>query len=134
MKTVFYVMLCLPVIAVLVFSGCGDSSGMGQVEGVVTIDGKPAPAGLEITFSPEDGGQPSYGHTDQAGHYVMMQPGDNPGVPVGMCTVYITPEIEDIENDTIMEIPMPREYTDQSTQKFEVKPGKQEHSFDIPTK
>src|SRR3982751_1115697 len=51
--------LCLTVACLLAFSGCGDGKiGRNKVNGVVTVDGKPA-AGMMVIFVPE-GGTPEF--------------------------------------------------------------------------
>lgn len=118
---------------VLCTCGCGDSSDVGQVEGLVTIDGNPAPAGVQITFEPEGEATSSYAQTDAEGRYVMLLPGGDPGVAVGMCTIYVDSEIEDEDGSTVQTLRIPPEWGEGSTQKIDVKPGKQEKNLDITT-
>ena len=54
----------------VVFTGC-FSGNVGQVEGTLTLDGKPIP-NARISFSPVDGGRASMcENTDENGHYVL---------------------------------------------------------------
>jgi hypothetical protein len=60
---------CLAVL----LTGCGDSGPeLCEVEGTVTLDGKPV-AGAELTFVPQNVPTTmiSYGLTDDAGHYEL---------------------------------------------------------------
>ncbi|HVJ86634.1 MAG TPA: hypothetical protein VM452_13375 [Caulifigura sp.] len=53
--------------------GCGDGGPkLCEVEGTVTLDGKPVP-GAELTFIPQNvpTTMMSYGGTDEAGHYTL---------------------------------------------------------------
>jgi hypothetical protein len=55
------------VVLIACCAGCSD--GLASLEGVVTIDGEPAPAGVAIEFCPTGEGSPSYGTTDGQGRY-----------------------------------------------------------------
>ncbi|MFW6172061.1 MAG: carboxypeptidase-like regulatory domain-containing protein, partial [Planctomycetota bacterium] len=70
--------------------GCGDSGPeRGYVEGTVTMDGEPLPDAV-VTFQPEDTGRPSYGKTDENGHYELQYTSDKKGALVGMHRVTIS--------------------------------------------
>jgi hypothetical protein len=62
--------------ALVTLAGCGKGSSSDvkteQVEGVVTLDGKPVP-GATVTFSPvdENQGAPATGVTDDSGRYAL---------------------------------------------------------------
>jgi len=63
------VIACL---AIGALTGCSRSVG-ATAAGIVTIDGKPAPAGVRVDFEPQiKGGSSSYGFTDGAGKYELM--------------------------------------------------------------
>lgn len=69
-----------------VLLGCGLS--LCDVSGLVSIDGKPAPAGLKITFAPRDGtSEPILGVTENDGRYRLIHRSGRPGVPAGTYTV-----------------------------------------------
>jgi len=54
-------------------AGCGDGGPeLCEVEGTVTLDGKPVP-GAELTFIPQNvpATMMSYGGTDENGHYTL---------------------------------------------------------------
>jgi hypothetical protein len=63
----------VPVIfLVAVATGCGKPVG-AAVSGVVTIDGRPAPAGIRVDFEPQvANASSSTGYTDAEGRYTMM--------------------------------------------------------------
>jgi hypothetical protein len=57
----------------ILLAGCGDGGPqLCEVEGTVTLDGKPVP-GVELTFVPQNvpTTMVSYGLTDEAGHYEL---------------------------------------------------------------
>jgi hypothetical protein len=79
--------------------GCGGgavSAPTGEVQGVVTYQGKPVPD-VNVTFTP-DKGRPGYGTTDAQGKFTISTFGDRDGAVPGTHKVTIT--------DT-REIPMP---------------------------
>jgi hypothetical protein len=53
-----------------------------KVEGVLTYKGKPVPAGVQIDFSPENG-RPSWGETDDSGHFTLEYDRTQKGALVG---------------------------------------------------
>ncbi|GAA4431542.1 hypothetical protein [Bremerella cremea] len=82
---------CLFLLVLLVVTGCGGG-GLPSLSGVVTIDGKPAPAGVALQFSPTtDGGSPSYAQTDHSGHYVAQFSFNKPGIQIGEHSVKLIP-------------------------------------------
>jgi hypothetical protein len=70
-------------------SGCGggDELNVGEVEGVVTLDGKPLPNAV-VTFTPKAGGPSGVGKTDADGNYQLLTVNDL-GAVVGEHTVSI---------------------------------------------
>ncbi len=83
-------------LGLLLLSGCGGSGPrLAQVEGVVTLDGKPL-ANKSLMFSPIDGtaGNGAGGSSDADGKYSLnaMIPGatrDYPGIPPGRYRVMV---------------------------------------------
>jgi hypothetical protein len=73
----------------VLLTGCG--SGLNEVEGKVTLDGRTVP-GLEIRFEPKDPsvGTTAIGYTQADGTYKLHYPGDKTGAPAGEYTVTIT--------------------------------------------
>ena len=71
---------------VILAAGCSRGGVGATASGAVTIDGKPAPAGILIEFHPQvAGSSPSMGVTDASGRYVLkfnvnkvgVMPGDS---------------------------------------------------------
>lgn len=67
-------------------AGCSQGGVGATASGVLTIDGKPAPAGIMLEFQPQvAGSSPSMGITDANGRYVLkfnvntvgVMPGDS---------------------------------------------------------
>lgn len=89
MKKYQMVLNCFAVmLALMAIVGCGGSSkSLGSsVTGTVTVNGSPAPAGLNISFQPVgNDGAPSFGTTNSEGQYELQMsprlkgatPGDN---------------------------------------------------------
>ena len=89
MKKYQTVLSCFAVLVTLAaVVGCGGSSkSLGSsVTGTVTVNGSPAPAGLDISFQPVgNDGAPSFGTTNSEGQYDLQMsprlkgatPGDN---------------------------------------------------------
>jgi len=83
------VALACVAMAGLSLAGC-DAGGppMGQVTGLVTLDGKPLP-NAAVTFAPVDGGGPSSGITDASGNYELNAQ-DRKGALIGKHKVSVT--------------------------------------------
>ncbi len=74
----------------LAAAGCGSRVTRHSVEGVLTIDGKPVPQGLQVVFAPEGrDAEPSIGVTNDKGRYVMYERPGMKGLPVGKYVVSI---------------------------------------------
>tara|TARA_R110002095_G_scaffold159024_5_gene137861 strand:+ start:3014 stop:3442 length:429 start_codon:yes stop_codon:yes gene_type:complete len=81
--------------AVLSLGGCGGAGEkveLGQVSGVITLDGTPLSAATVI-FSPEKG-RPSRSKTGEDGRYDLQYTGDQKGALPGKHQVMITTETE----------------------------------------
>lgn len=82
----------LSVCAVLWLPGCGggmdDMPDIGQVSGVITLNGKPGTE-LMVTFQPENG-RPSYATTDETGAYELTYNSDVSGAKIGSNLVTIS--------------------------------------------
>jgi hypothetical protein len=61
--------------------GCGND-GLGQVTGVVTLDGQPLPDAL-LVFTPVRGGRPASARTDESGRYALVYSRDAEGAAIG---------------------------------------------------
>jgi hypothetical protein len=78
---------------ILPLAGCGgaDIPELGEVEGTVTIDGKPA-SGILVSFVPTAGGRPSSGITNDDGYYELQYSPQAMGALVGSHHVSIVSE------------------------------------------
>ena len=118
---------------VLLFvAGCGeDGPKLVPVEGTVTWNGKPL-AGAFVRFQPVDlSGAPSYGETDEDGHYVLKFTQKRDGAMPGMHTVSIETKNKLTKTAELL----PPEYNEKSTLQREVKDEKSTViNFDLPIK
>jgi hypothetical protein len=91
---VFTTLLLLP------NAGCSQSAGpeLGEVEGVVTIDGQPVES-TTVTFRPP-AGRKSRGYTDAEGRYSLIYLRDIRGALVGPHTVSIQFTAEQVAEAT----------------------------------
>ena len=117
--------------------GCGGSNDqpeLGEVEGIVTLDGKPLQDAY-VSFSPKEGdGATSTGETDGEGKFKLRYKRDTMGATVGTHVVRVW-TVEEDEGDSIDEatgkpIPKPKEivlsqYNEESILEKEVKEGPQ---------
>jgi hypothetical protein len=83
--------------------GCGgpsDQPELGQVTGMITLDGKPL-VGVAVVFQP-DSGRPARGMTDQDGKYELTYIRQTKGTKIGPNRVEIAPteegEADEFEN------------------------------------
>lgn len=89
-KSIGIVALRASVVTVLfTLTGCGN--GLSGLQGTVLVDGKPAPAGISLQFSPVGGGSPSYAETDAEGRYEAAFTFREKGIEVGEHIVSLTP-------------------------------------------
>ena len=79
-------------ILLLLSVGCGGDSNIGQVEGVVSLDGEPLKRAL-VCFYPTDG-RASAGQTDEEGHYELQYIRNVKGAVVGPHKVTISTYID----------------------------------------
>jgi hypothetical protein len=87
--------LCLPALLALLVplaAGCQREHPYGEVEGVVTLDGKPL-THAEVVFMPDpekgNSGRRSVALTDDHGHYRIASDVGRPGAPVGVHRVCV---------------------------------------------
>lgn len=129
-------LLVLMTIVVATVGGCGPRNA--AVSGKLTIDGKPAPAGLLVEFQPQaKGSSPSVGRTDAAGSYELWQTSTKKGIATGPCIVRVSiappsadrgppklpPELE--------KLTIPAKYGTASSLTYDIKPGTQTIDIDI---
>lgn len=75
---------------VSLMTGCGDN--LSSLQGQVTIDGRPAPAGLSLEFSPvAAGGSQSYASTNASGEYEASFTFREKGILPGEHIVHLVP-------------------------------------------
>lgn len=124
---------CLPAVV----AGCGQGVG-ATASGLVTIDGKPAPAGIRIDFQPQRAdGSPSMGITDQQGRYELFFTAARKGVLPGECLVRLSVIPEDDAAgiprvpEALKGVQIPDSYGLQSTLVRTVKPGRNQIDIEI---
>lgn len=118
----------------MLLAGCGSGSNTAQVDGEVTLDGKPLPD-IHVVFQPdntdtETKGVGSYGLTDNEGKFTLkLSDSERNGALVGEHTVTLsdkrTEDPEDSDAGKTANVPrsrIPRKYREQPPT-FEVKSG-----------
>ena len=111
--------------------GCGGSSDVGRVKGIVTLDGQ-AVADATVEFSPEGEGRPSTGMTDTDGHYDLAYTATETGAKIGKHTVTITTGgMKSDSNGNLTKVPetIPEKYNVKTELIVEVTSGKNTHDF-----
>ncbi len=121
----------------LILAGCSgpDIPSLGQVQGVVTLDGAPYP-NARVTFTPAQG-RPSDGVTDSSGKYELTYMADVKGAQLGDHTVSITTQYQAPENPgdaPPFKEPLPAKYHERSTLKATVNKGENQHDFQLVSK
>lgn len=121
--------------------GCGGPTGdrpdVGEVTGVVKMDGVPL-ANASVTFQPSSG-RPSRGVTNEEGQYELMYIRDDPGAKTGDHSVMIStyrsadPDAEDGPVQAMAET-VPAQYNIKTGLKANVKAGENEINFDLESK
>lgn len=132
--------------------GCGPSGSLpASVEGIVTINGAPAPKGLEVIFQPVGPGTTCYGYTDAEGRYSLSlnpskkgaQPGEN---TVTVQPLLVTEEIaatddrgtgagsEEVVPTSLKDLKIAKAFRDPGTHKVTVKDGPNTIDLEIAAK
>ncbi len=124
-------LIAISLVSCVLMCGCNDGPAVAPVTGLVTQNGEPL-VGAMIEFQP-DSGAPSYGYTDETGHYEIQYQVDQMGALLGHHYVSVTTagEKTDPKTDTTVNVPesVPRKYNDPTELEFQVEPGK--NVFDI---
>lgn len=127
--------LSLSVSLLCVMLGCGgdvsDRPDLGQVSGVVTLDGQPL-SDATVSFQPPNG-RPSSGTTDASGRYVLTYLNEVKGAVVGPHQVQVTTgrsAVSDDDPSSAKPETLPKKYNAESTLTAEVKKGN--NTFDYP--
>ena len=132
-KQTWLVIALLPSFAITSSIGCGGSDDVGQVSGVVTLNGAPLPDAF-VKFQPQPTGSPSAAITDSAGRYTLRYTRDKTGVEVGQHLVSIStfssgdPDAEPPRPPVPEKVPA--NYNSQSQLNVTVKAGA--NQFDFP--
>jgi len=117
-------------VSVLLLGGCNRSEfKLGDVQGIVTMDGKPI-SGASILFQPEGAvGTVSVSSTDPQGHYRMVFSRKEKGAIVGNHSVTINLWPSESDPNRVM-VRIPARYNEKTELKVEVKPG--DNVIDFP--
>jgi len=95
MKNIFSHLVCLVAVVFLACSlGCGGSSNIGEVTGVLTLEGEPL-ANARVTFYPAVG-RASQGISDSSGRYELKYLRKQKGAVVGEHRVTVSTEVPDV--------------------------------------
>ena len=119
--------------ALLLGCGSGDTPPLGQVTGVVTLDGKPID-GAMIQFEPVSNGLPTaFGKTDSEGKYELWYSRGNKGASLGEALVRIQAfrDANPDSGETRRPEVIPARYNVMTDLKVEVTRGDQNHNFDL---
>lgn len=122
-------------LGLLATTGCGDSSGLSNVTGVVTLDGNPYP-NAQVRFVPK-GGRPSMGLTDETGKYRLHYMRDQFGAAPGSYTVDITTShtsTSDTDGGKTPPEKIPARYNTKSELIKEVTAGENVINFELTSK
>jgi len=101
---------------------------LGEVQGMVTLDGKPL-ARATVIFEPKAGGRASRAVTDASGRYQLVYLRDTNGALVGSHIVKIFTASEDDPKERIL-----ARYNKQSTLTADVASGANEHNFSLTSR
>ncbi|NCA12209.1 hypothetical protein EBR56_10480 [bacterium] len=132
---------CLAGVSLMVASLAGCSRSVGATaSGTVTVDGKPAPAGIRVDFEPQfKGGSSSSGYTDAVGRYTLMfnvnTVGVMPGESVVRLSIQPTFSVEGKPSlpEELRAIRLPDSVGIKSTLRRTVKPGANQIDIDVET-
>ena len=125
-RSQFVLAVCTVVLTAVGIMGCGQGGAPSStVKGVVTVNGSPAPAGLEISFQPTSEGRASFGSTDTEGRYELSltvtkkgaQPGEN------IVTVQVIEEEDSPVPAGLAGIKILKEFSDPATHKVVLENG-----------
>lgn len=117
----------------MAITGCSRKASpqLGQVEGVITIDGQPASHAM-IEFQPaQPNGSPSYGFADATGRYKLQFTGSRHGALLGTHTVRVTFDDDPSPDQPPHPFQIPAKYNKRSELKAEVAVGSNRHDFDL---
>ena len=98
-QTVLTCFAALVILAAVVGCGGGSTSLGASVTGTVTVNGSPAPAGLNIQFQPVGDGVASYGYTNSGGQYELQLTPRTKGATPGENLVSVNFEVNEVESE-----------------------------------
>lgn len=127
--------LGLTLLSITFMLGCDDGPPLGEVSGVITIDGEPM-EDVTITFTPADG-RTAFARTDAAGNYELRYSGGKAGAELGENIVSVeTGHVGYDENEELVEYPelLPPKFNYESELTRVVEPGEQQFDFALETK
>lgn len=123
-RNLLLILCCFCCISLINGCGSSDRPELGQVQGTVTLGGKPL-EGARITFMPKKtrGGSAV---TDAAGRYQLIYLRDIPGAPIGQHKVFLSKLVEEHES-------IPEKYSNPDTTELtaEVKAGSNTIDFNL---
>ena len=140
LKSKFVQLLFVPVCC-LTLTGCPSNNGLGQVEGVVTVDGEPADQAT-VRFYPTTG-RGSFGISDSEGRYRLKYTVKKDGAILGNHKVTVSTALNpEINMHTREETApgrkesLPAKYYDRRKTELsaDVTSGNNEINFDVSTK
>ena len=144
MKNYQKTLVCCAALSVMALVGCGSSNLPATVTGVVTINGSPAPRGLELSFRPTGEGVQCNGYTDDEGRYQMQftpnKKGCSPGMNVvSVSVIKITKETDDGDEiemvpDQLKDLKIAKEFQDPATHNEMVEKGPNTINLEIAAK
>ncbi len=131
-------LVCVAFALTFIALGCGggapdDTPDLGTVTGTVKLDGTPVPKAT-VSFSPEAGGRPSTGTTDENGYYELLYSVGNKGAVPGKYQVRITTAttvVNEAGEDVDVPEKIPAKYNTETELSEEVKPTSQTIDFDL---
>jgi hypothetical protein len=127
-------------VALTALAGCAKPREFAEVEGVVTMNGKPL-AGIEVLFLPDpehgNAGNTALGLTDKEGRYRLHNDRDKKdGTVLGVHRVLLIDSYANTDPAGLANKPsrIPTHYAEAGStplRNVEIKPGKQQLDFDI---
>jgi hypothetical protein len=121
----------------LLAAGCSrQDPNKGEVKGMVMIDGQPAASGA-VTFTPVDGQSSTSGGKIMDGQYSVQASTGTARVAIRVPKVVGERKLYDTADSPVRQVlkeSLPSQYNDNTTLTFEVKPGVNEHNFDLTSK
>jgi len=111
----------------IAFVGCGPSN-VAEVEGVVTLDGKPLPDATVTFYPDEKGAVSSNGKTNESGKYTLNYDSKTEGAVVGKHRVFVRLGESEVDET------LPAVYNSKTTLTAEVAKGSNSFDFDLKSK